>query len=182
MKKGLSAQTKVLIGLVAALAAFFAYYFLVYQTFNKLEASFNAAISELHTQIDAEQVKIDSINVRKAAIEEGKKLNSAVEPFDNNSTESAVLSGFLKNHTLTFSISFGNASSDDVYARRPVTVNFTAANLREARAAIDSIADCRFRNIITDMKLNALQADGGLSGPGTVTCSFTVTFLESVKK
>ena len=178
MKK-LSGQAKVLIAVFLGVAAFLSYYFFVYQGFNRQEEELRAQISELRTQIDAEQVKIDSINARKAAIEEGKKLNSEVAPEDNSNTEWAVLSGYLKLYASNFNLSFADPPKSETYARRSVSVNFVAENLEKARAAIDSIADCPYRNIITRMTLNAQQADGGLGGNGAVSCSFTVTFIES---
>jgi len=178
--KKLSAQAKLLIVVLIALAAILAYYFLVYVNFNRQELELRTQIGQLNDEIAVEQAKIDSINARKKAIEEGKKLGSAVEPYDNSNTEWAVLSGFLKKYTTTFSLSFGKPAEADVYARRSVNVNFVAEDLEHARAAIDSIADSKYRNIITKLTFNAQPADKGINGVGPVSCSFTVTFLESM--
>lgn len=177
--KQLSAQAKLLIAVLVAAVLFLAYYFLVYRYYNEQEALLRSRISQLQAEMDDEQIKIDSIIARKRAIEEGKKLNSAVEPYDNSNTEWAVLSGYLKKYTTTFSLSFSEPPEDAVYARRSVAVNFVAPDLESTRAAIDEIADCRYRNIITKLTLSAQPTDKGLNGTGPISCSFTVTFLES---
>ena len=177
----LSPQTTLLIIVILALAAAVAYYFVVYQGFNRKEDKLRAEISDLHLQIEEEQARIDSINFRKKAIEEGKKLGSTVEPFDNSNTEWAVISGYLKKFIADnkFSVTFKDPPVEDVYVRRTVTVSFEASDLDLARAVLDNISDCKYRNIITKLTLKCDAKEGGIGDGVPVDGSFTITFIES---
>ena len=181
MKKGkeLSAQTKMLLAVVVALAFAAVYYFVVFKGFNDKESRLKSEISAVQSEIEVAQAELASINARKEAIEEGKKLGSTVEPYDNSNTEWAILSEYLKKYSSTFGLSFAEPKENGDYYLRNVTVQFTAPELASARSALDSIADCDFRNLVKELTLTALPEDGGLNGGGTVTGTFRITFIES---
>ena len=181
MKKGkeLSAQSKMLLIVVLVLVIAAVYYFVVYKGFNDKESKLKSEISTVQSEIEAAEAELNSINVRKEAIEEGKKLGSTVEPYDNSNTEWAILSEYLKKYSSTFGLTFAEPKENGDYYLRNVTVEFTAPELASARSALDAIADCDFRNLVKNLTLSALPEDGGLNGGGTVTAKFQITFIES---
>lgn len=177
----LSAQAKLIIIAVLVILIGVGYYFLVFKAYNTKEEKVKQEISSMQAQIDAENTKIAGINKRKAAIEEGKTLGSIVWPADNSNAELAFLSGLLKQNTTTYSTNFGGAPQGDTYVRRSVSVNYTSPSYAQARAVIDEIASSGFRNIITNVSLTSGGKEGFNDENSDVSCSFTVTFIESVK-
>ena len=181
MKKiTLDAQTKLLIIIVLVLLVGVGYYFLVYKAMNDAESAARADIQLMQQEIDAENAKVANIKVRKDEIEAGKKLKGTVQVANNSNAESAFISRVLKKNTVKFSNSFNNEKSDSTYVRREVNVSYTAPDYTHARAALNEIIDGDFRNIVTGMTIEA-KGDNGFSGTGEVSCTFTVTFIESVK-
>ena len=182
MKKiTLDAQTKLIIIIVLVLLVGVGYYFLVYKAMNDAENTAKADIKAMQQEIDAENAKVANIKARKDEIEKGKALKGVVQVADNSNAESAFISRILKKNTTKFSNSFGKEKADGAYIRRPVKVNYTSPDYTHARAALNGIIDSDFRNIITDITMEAKDEDTGLSGTDEVNCSFTVTFIESVK-
>ena len=177
--KKIPSQTKLAIAVVLAMILAGVYYFVLIKGSEKKAAELNSQISAVQTEIDAAQAELDSINARKAAIEEGKKLRSAVQPYDNSNAEWAYLSEKLKQYTTTFALSFSEAKKgEEYYARRNVRVSFNAQDLESSRSALDAIADCRYRSLVTNLSLKA--GANGLNGGGTISGSLDVTFIESL--
>ena len=177
----MSAQTKLIIVAVLVLAIGLGYFFLVYKGYNDKEEELKKEIQTMQGQIDAENNKVASINKRKTAIEEGKALGSIVWPADNSNAEAAFLSSVIKRNSTTGSYSIGGGQQGDTYVRRNVTISYVSPSYAQSRAVIDEIASSGFRNIITNVSLTSGGKEGFNDENSDVSCSFTVTFIESVK-
>lgn len=176
----LSAQAKLIIIAVLIILIGVGYYFLVFKAYNTKEEKIKSDITAMQGKIDAENTKIAGINKRKKDIEQGKALGSIVFPADNSNTEAAFLSSVIKRNATTGSYSIGGAQKSETYVRRNVSVSCVSPSDAQARAVLDEISSSGLRNIITNVSMTA-SGKNGFSSDGDVSCSFTVTFIESVK-
>lgn len=179
MRRNLSIRETVLAVILLVLIAGAAYYMgfcrplqaeltaISYESL-QLDAQIASAASKA-AAMDAMQLELDEILSRPA------EEITEVAPYDNKEAVLQQLNGILQ-QSEEYSLHFSEPSiEENGTVRRNVVMQFTCTDFASAKAIIQSLTDCRWRCLISNLSISGT----GDVMDGPVEVNATVTFFES---
>ncbi|SFG29939.1 hypothetical protein [Oribacterium sp. WCC10] len=159
------------------------YRFIYVSVNNRIEAADATIIEE---QIEAEKAKAEIIQAMKDEVSENQeKMNGVVSTYDNFKAEASLLNSIFVPMAESYNFSFDTPVADNDTVRRNIKISFTAANYQICRKIIQQIHDSRYRCMIKDISLSAVNNRNNtyeiasvLNSP--INCSLNVVFYETL--
>ena len=181
MNRELSKKEIILILVLAFFLVGLFYYQFVYKDIENKKAMYDTA--DIDDEILIEQTKLAQINKMKSEIEANKSNTSAgyVETYDNQKAEITALNDILSG-AYTFNIGFDQAVSNDDAVRRNMNVTFSAASYSDAKKIITDLHDCKYRCLIRDLSITALNKQDAAAAVASAGDSVAADDTDDTKK
>lgn len=181
MNRELSKKEIILILVLAFFLLGLFYYQFVYKDIENKKAMYDTA--NIDDEILIEQTKLAQINKMKSEIEANKSNTSAgyVETYDNQKAEITALNDILSG-AYTFNIGFDQAVSNDDAVRRNMNVTFSAASYSDAKKIITDLHDCKYRCLIRDLSITALNKQDAAAAVASAGESVSAEDTDDTKK
>ena len=151
----LTLRERVLLVILAVLAAICAYVFLFHLPMERRAADYNARIQQSQAILD----QTDALIARQRAMERELEALRAADPapvpmpdYDNIQAVMVELNGILSD-ALEYTLRFSSAEGENGVMARRVTVPFTCAGYADARAILQRVHDSALRCRLGDVSI-----------------------------
>lgn len=126
--------------------------------------------------LQAKVMQLQEVEYKLDQIKKTDGLLSVLESYNNGEAEMDFMHEVLRN-AYSYNISFANATRDGDLIRRNVDITFTADSYEVAKAIIEQFAGCKFRCIVSDVRMANTKVRDGNSA---VAVSCNMTFYETM--
>lgn len=159
LSREFSRREKLLILIMVLILVFAGYYKFVFQaTKNTIEES-NQKAAAYEAELITIQIQLDRMEQMRQELEKEKSNASMSYMFSYNNINAEIefLHQILDDTTLDYRLSFSDVMRDGDQIRRPVSIQFTAADYDTAERIINSLENCRMRCLISQVQANAVE-------------------------
>lgn len=176
MSRKFTVKENVLLLICACLFLGIFYYQAVWKSTAKMMDKYN--VIELEDDLLVVQLKAQKlIQMQKELKNSEGQSEGLLLDYNNLENEITEINSILSK-AKTFNLNFDNATTDGSIVRRNIYITFTTEDYDTAKEIIQSLKNCKYKSLIRDINLSAME--GGLQTSKNINVSLQVTFFEGV--
>ena len=176
MSRKFTVKENILLLICVAMFLWIFYYQILWKSTEKTLETYN--VVELDNELLIVQLKAQKLIEMQNELKknEGQTIG-VVEDYNNLENEIMELSNILSDAT-KLNLDFDDPTTDGSIVRRNVFITYQAKDYKTAKKMIQELKDCKYKLLIRDVNLSAME--GGLQTSKNINVSLKVTFYEGV--
>lgn len=176
MKHEFTLREMILILVSAIMALGIFYYEFAYKN---IQADIAAhSTDELTTELTIVQAKAVKYKSMQEAIAAESTNEGEVAVYNNLANEVSEMGRILNGNAQDISINWNTPTLTDTVVRRTADMAFVTTSYLNAKALVNNIINCKYRNVVTDLEITS-NNDEALSSSNDISVSLSVTFFET---
>lgn len=185
MSHSLTLREKILLCVLGVLILIVCYIQFFQKPMNEAIDNDTSTISTLTTNIAVETIRASQLKEMQKEIAAQSSSNantsSKIPDYNNLKNVMSQLSAIMQSSS-KYDMTFNDISVKDSMVYRPIDIQFTCDNYTTAKAIIDNLGKCPYRNTIDSIDISVAQkADDSNISAQPINVKVSVTFYESKK-